>query len=274
MPRTNQRGKAKPAKSSGENEADGVTDAPEPSTPKKDAVEPAINDTVVYNIVSPPKPPPKPSRRLAQREPAKKQKIKGISQTTSIQINIQGQRFDSGVAVIEVTTGYDPRIEGYSVPLQNAFKNDEDLMEQYKIFGIFDKRHGDISEDKAYPSNHHKAEQQERDLGQAWIFKCFVRIYENKEDNTYENMMEWLKMFKLACERYNVGKNMRYPNVYHIVGDITPGRRDGWPQPISNQLCNRDVMRVMMELFPGVEMETLAYHYAEEFFDYIRNFRA
>jgi hypothetical protein len=150
-------------------------------------------------------------------------------------------------------------------------KNDSNINDKSQVWNVFHKRHPDIAEDIAMtqdPTNLTSLE-----------FRTFIRVYHDPEDNTTENLTKWMEtmkeLFTAASEKYAKSRKS-YPDTYAINGDLTGTKLE----PPTHALLNKDLMYIMLNMYPDYTQEQLADSpLAEEFFgdwkdakDYIRNF--
>ena len=61
---------------------------------------------------------------------------------------------------------------------------------------------------------------------------------------------------------YPFSKELKFHSIYTVGGDLTPSPM----RPISHKVRNKDVMRLMKDIYPNVPTQELAEEYAEGFF--------
>lgn len=169
--------------------------------------------------------------------------------------HIIGKRFTGGIATADICWTTDPNHQAYFYPFEVAIKQDSDVQEKSKVYGIYSKRHPDI------PSNCELPQDPRKDTDYA--FKTLVRVYERPDDNTTENLHCWLNNLKSLLDIYvNNDEKTNWPATFEVVGDASPQTLE----PPTHHLLNEDVMEIIMETYPTLTKEELAESVASEFF--------
>jgi hypothetical protein len=209
--------------------------------------------------VKPAPPPPLPKRvdPKQARKASQKNKYKKAGKVFKSPKDIIGKRYTGGIAELYVTEPAKPLFEAFTHHLVEEMKNDDDVFEESLVHNVYSKRHPDIEDDAVMSQNPSK--------GKDFSFRTFIRIYQDQNDNTHDNLKSWMETIKNMLTKISetCHKTKGWGlDTYNIVGDNTKE----YLEPPTHALLNRDIMHIIDALYPLYTPQQRVQHLSKQFF--------